>query len=330
MSDVSKQTSSNDPRVQAALHDYLERVDRGELVDKKEFVARHAEIAEALRSFFEAEEPFRKIEATKISPGSAGISTRSFAETGQETGAALEGRRTAVSGIQKNFGRYCIMRYLGSGAMGTVYLAEDTQLQRQVAIKMPRFEEDPTGEVLARFYRKARAAASIRHANICPVYDVGQIDGKHCISMAYIEGQALAKFIRSGKPQPERQILFAIHKLALAFQQTHDHGIVHRDLKPANIMIDKRGEPIVMDFGLARKAQQDGDTTVTRKGMILGSPAYMSPEQVEADRERDRTGCGSIRSRSHPLRNAHRPITIPGYGDECTGEDHRQGLHTPQ
>ena len=85
MSDVSKQTSSNDPRVQAALRDYLERVDRGEFVDKKEFVARHAEIAEALRSFFEAEEPFRKIEATKISPGSAGISTRSFAETGQET-----------------------------------------------------------------------------------------------------------------------------------------------------------------------------------------------------------------------------------------------------
>ncbi len=238
MSDVSKQTSSNDPRVQAALRDYLERVDRGEFVDKKDFVARHAEIADALRSFFEAEEPFRKIEATKISPGSAGISTRSFAETGQETVPPSKADAPAASGVQKNFGRYCIMRSLGSGAMGTVYLAEDTQLQRQVAIKMPRFEEDPTGEVLARFYREARAAASIRHANICPVYDVGQIDGKHYISMAYIEGRPLAKFIRSGKPQPERQILFAIHKLALALQQAHDHGIVHRDLKPANIMID--------------------------------------------------------------------------------------------
>ena len=214
--------------------------------------------------------------------------------------------------------------------MGTVYLAEDTQLQRQVAIKMPRFEEDPTGEVLARFYREARAAASIRHANICPVYDVGQIDGKHYISMAYIEGRALAKFICSGKPQPERQILFAIHKLALALQQAHDHGIVHRDLKPANIMIEKRGEPIVMDFGLARKARQEGDATITRRGHDPGFPGLHVTRAGRGRSERDRTGFGSIRSRSHPLRNAHRPIAIPGFGDECSGADHRQGLHTPQ
>jgi serine/threonine protein kinase len=93
--------------------------------------------------------------------------------------------------------------------MGAVYLAEDSQLKRQVAIKTPRFDDDPSGEMLSRFYREAHLAATLRHANICPVFDVGQIDGKHYISMAYIEGRPLSAFIQAGKPQAERQILIA-------------------------------------------------------------------------------------------------------------------------
>ena len=167
--------------------------------------------------------------------------------------------------------------------MGTVYLAEDTQLERQVALKTPHFTEDPTGEQMERFFREARAAGNLRHPNICPIYDFGQIDGKHYISMAYIEGRPLSAFIQPDKPQTERQILIVIRKLALALQEAHDHGIVHRDLKPANIMVDKKGEPIIMDFGLARQARRDEDVRLTQTGNILGTPAFMSPEQVDGE-----------------------------------------------
>ena len=185
-------------------------------------------------------------------------STKSFALEGQETMAprAATGRSAeAAQAVSSRNSAATECQGPGQGAMGTVYLAEDTQLQRQVALKTPHFEQEPTAELLERFYREARAAATLRHPNICPVYDVGQIDGTHYISMAYIEGHPLSAFIRSAKPQPERQILIIVRKLAQALQEAHDHGIVHRDLKPANIMVDKRNEPIIMDFGLARQLQ---------------------------------------------------------------------------
>jgi|HubBroStandDraft_5_1064220.scaffolds.fasta_scaffold85650_2 serine/threonine protein kinase len=147
---------------------------------------------------------------------------------------------TDLSGV---FGRYRIIRALGKGAMGTVYLAQDTHIERQVALKTPHFTEDPIGEQIERFIREARAAGNLRHSHICPIYDFGQIDGKHFISMAYIEGRPLSAFIKADTPQSERQILIVVRKLVLALQEAHDHEIVHRDLKPANIMVDKKGEP---------------------------------------------------------------------------------------
>ena len=109
--------------------------------------------------------------------------------------------------------------------MGAVYLAQDTQLKRNVAIKTPHFEDDPTGELLKRFYREAEAAATLLNANICPVYDVGEIDGKHFISMAYIEGRPLSDLIRSDKPQNERHIVIAVHKLARALNRRTTTGL---------------------------------------------------------------------------------------------------------
>ncbi|HEV8003457.1 MAG TPA: SUMF1/EgtB/PvdO family nonheme iron enzyme [Planctomycetaceae bacterium] len=286
MNDQSRSAEPSDPQIAAALRDYLERIDRGESLDREEFLALHAPIAGQLRSFIAAEDEVRRLAGAGTPLDLTHDSTKSFAGQGQETVLPLWGENRAAgsgeTGLARQFGRYRIVRVLGKGAMGTVYLAEDTQLHRSVAIKTPHFTESLT-ESLERFYREARVAATLRHTNICPVFDVGQIDGKHYISMAYIEGRSLSAFIQPDKPQPERQILIVIRKLALALQEAHDHGIVHRDLKPANIMVDKRGEPIIMDFGLAQEARREGDIRLTQTGNIMGTPAYMSPEQVEGE-----------------------------------------------
>jgi serine/threonine protein kinase/formylglycine-generating enzyme required for sulfatase activity len=289
LNDQSRRTEPSDPRVEAALRDYLERVDRGEPVDREKFLAGYPPIADALRSFIDAEDEVRKLAGAEVPLDGAHDSTKSFVAHGQETIApqsvAKRSPESAGGGLTGQFGRYRIIRALGKGAMGTVYLAEDTQLKRSVAIKTPHFTESPTEELLERFYREARVAATLRQPHICPVFDVGQIDGKHYISMAYIEGRPLLAFIRPDKPQSERQILIVIRKLALALREAHDHGIVHRDLKPANIMVDKKGEPIIMDFGLAQQTQREGDIRLTQTGNIIGTPAYMSPEQVEGEPE---------------------------------------------
>jgi hypothetical protein len=167
--------------------------------------------------------------------------------------------------------------------MGAVYLAHDTQLDRPVALKMPHFTADDGPQVLARFYREARSAATVTHPNVCPVYDVGEIDGIPYLTMAFIEGKSLAEFIRA-KPLTPRQAAMLVRKLALALQEAHKKGVIHRDLKPANIMIDQRGEPVVMDFGLARR-NRPGDVRLTQKGAVMGTPAYMPPEQVSGKAE---------------------------------------------
>jgi serine/threonine protein kinase/transglutaminase-like putative cysteine protease len=185
--------------------------------------------------------------------------------------------------LPASFGRYRLLKLLGQGGMGSVYLAHDTQLDRAAALKIPLLDSDEGSQVLARFFREARAAAALHHPNICPIYDVGEYDGLPYLTMAYIEGKPLADFVLIRPPSP-RQSALLVRKLALALAEAHKRNIIHRDLKPANIMIDKRGEPIIMDFGLARRAQKT-DPRLTEKGKLLGTPAYMPPEQVMGDVE---------------------------------------------
>lgn len=182
--------------------------------------------------------------------------------------------------IGESFGRYQIVRLLGCGAMGSVFLARDTVLDRDVALKVPKFSAADGPELIERFFREARAAATLHHRNICAVHDIGEIDGTNYISLAYIDGQSLSDVIKSDSPLPEGLIASTVRKLALALQDAHDRGVVHRDLKPGNIMIDQEGEPVVTDFGLARR-EAIGESHLTHSGAILGTPAYMSPEQVE-------------------------------------------------
>ena len=179
------------------------------------------------------------------------------------------------------FGRYRMLKTLGKGAMGSVYLAHDSQLDRKVALKIPKFSAEQDAKFIERFFREARSAATLSHPNICSIFDVGEIGGTHFITMAYIQGRPLSEFINPDKPQRDRNVASTVRKIALALQEAHRNGVVHRDVKPANIMIDQRNEPIIMDFGLARPIDDGDDARLTRDGAILGSPAYMSPEQIE-------------------------------------------------
>lgn len=193
--------------------------------------------------------------------------------------------------VPQQFGRYRILKLLGQGGMGAVYLARDTMLDRDVALKMPQLGgqgggQDISSEIVERFYREARAAGNLHHPNICAVYDVGAIDGRHYLTMRYIEGRPLTKFISPDRPQNPRNVAVVIRKLASALEEAHRHGVVHRDLKPANVMMDAKNEPVVMDFGLARQMNSRKELQLTQSGMIVGTPSYMSPEQISGDPQR--------------------------------------------
>ena len=166
--------------------------------------------------------------------------------------------------------------------MGSVYLAEDTTLKRLVAVKIPKFSAENDPVLQERFYREARAAAVLNHANICPVFDVGEINGQQYITMAYVKGRPLSDFVDPGNPAPADQAATLVSRLAHALSQAHSQGVIHRDLKPANVIVDEKREPILMDFGIARQVNSK-DLRLTSTGVILGSPGYMSPEQAEGD-----------------------------------------------
>ena len=184
--------------------------------------------------------------------------------------------------LPKEFGRYQILRKLGRGGMGVVYLAHDVQLDRDVALKVPHFDRGETPEVIERFLREARSMATLRHPNLCPIYDVGEHEGIHFLTMAFIEGQELSTILKDAQTASRLDVVDLVRKVALALGEAHQAGLVHRDLKPSNIMIDQRGEPIVMDFGLARR-DRHGEAEITQTGVVIGTPAYMPPEQISGD-----------------------------------------------
>ncbi len=175
----------------------------------------------------------------------------------------------------QQFGRYQIIRRLGAGGMGAVYLATDTRLRRNVALKVCMVAAN--AEASDRFRREAQAAAALRHTNLCPVYDFDVHDGIAFITMAHIDGPSLEKWLQT-HPLDFRSAALLVRKLAMAMQAAHEGGVIHRDLKPLNIGIDGKGEPVILDFGLARL--MDAQTKKTQQGAIFGTLAYMSPEQA--------------------------------------------------
>jgi serine/threonine-protein kinase len=171
--------------------------------------------------------------------------------------------------------RYRILQRIGSGGMADVWLAEDTHLQREVALKVlhPRFAQDT--EFVERFRREAEAAAGLQHPNIVAVYDRGEVDGTYYIAMQYLQGSTLKQLIDAGLSPQEAAGL--IRQVLEGARFAHRHGIVHRDLKPQNVIVDGEGKATVTDFGIA----QAGVSEITQAGSVLGTPHYLSPEQAQ-------------------------------------------------
>jgi serine/threonine protein kinase/tetratricopeptide (TPR) repeat protein len=201
----------------------------------------------------------------------------------------------------ETIGRYRILRQLGAGGMGEVYLGEDPALNRLVAIKVLRAESGTDRTADARLVQEARAAATLDHGNVCAIYEVGEDAGQHFIAMQYVEGETLADRLARGH-LPVADALRIAEQVADALAEAHARGIVHRDIKPGNIMLSARGPAKVLDFGLAKRLDHAGmavtgvDTVqrLTAAGVAVGTTAYMSPEQLRAEEPDARTDVFSL------------------------------------
>ncbi len=216
--------------------------------------------------------------------------------------------------IGRTLSHYRITTAIGAGGMGVVYRATDARLGRDVALKVLPAEMARDPERLARFQREARAVAALNHPHIVTIFSVEEADGVHFLTMELVEGQSLACRIPGGGLRVE-QIIEIAGALAEALAAAHEKGIVHRDLKPANVMVTEDGRVKVLDFGLAKdvRAETSGEATLTsaghtQAGIVMGTPAYMSPEQVSGRPLDHRTDIFSLGVVLHEMATGRRPF----------------------
>ena len=190
-------------------------------------------------------------------------------------------------------GRFELVSEIGRGAMGIVYKAKDPMLERTVAIKTINLTMDKDGAEMyeKRFYQEARAAGGLNHPNIVTIYDIGRSENLCYMAMEYIEGAELRTLLLPGKPLPVAKALSIAAQVAEGLAYAHERGVVHRDIKPANIMVPESGPVKITDFGIARMRSSN---VQTQTGMMMGSPKYMSPEQVIGKRADHRADIFSL------------------------------------
>jgi non-specific serine/threonine protein kinase len=205
--------------------------------------------------------------------------------------------------IGKTISHYRILEKLGEGGMGIVYKAEDTKLDRTVALKFLTQQALGGEEEKARFTHEAKSAAALPHPNICTVYEIDEVQSQTFIAMEYVEGRSLKDRVESGPLKLEEAVGLAI-QVAEGLQEAHEKGIVHRDMKPANVMVTAKGQAKIMDFGLAKSAK---GAALTQTGTTLGTIAYMSPEQTRGGAVDGRTDIWSLGVILYELVTGQRP-----------------------
>ena len=182
----------------------------------------------------------------------------------------------------QTLGDFRILRRLGQGGMGQVYLAEQVSLKRKVALKVLKGDLAANSTSLARFKAEAEAVARATHANIVQVYAISEVNGLHFMALEYVEGRNLRQYLEKKGPPEVMLTLSIMRQVAAALQRASELGIIHRDIKPENILLTRKGEVKVADFGLSRIYSEDGQPLhLTQSGVTMGTPLYMSPEQVE-------------------------------------------------
>jgi WD40 repeat protein len=221
------------------------------------------------------------------------------------------GLPSAAAVEPRAIGGYRLRRRLGAGGMGIVYEAEQANTGRFVALKLVRPELLESATARARFHREVELAASLAHPNICTVYEAGNVDGQPFLAMQLVLGESLAKRIAAGPPLPVATVIVIVEKLALALHAAHEAGLVHRDMKPANVILRPDDEPVLVDFGLARALDQESGLTLS--GEVVGTPAYLAPEQIEPGRGAidRRTDVYALGVTLHELLTGKLPFTAP-------------------
>jgi predicted Ser/Thr protein kinase len=208
----------------------------------------------------------RRLDSAKPSSGKSSLRTPSF--------DSIDNARFVPGAILAE--RYRIVGLLGKGGMGEVYRADDLKLGQAVALKFLPEHLLANGVALARFHREVRVARQVSHKNVCRVYDIGETDGRHFLSMEYIKGEELSSLLRRIGRLPFDKAIQLARQICAGLAAAHDAGVLHRDLKPANVMIDGDGNARVLDFGLAGLSEEFGEDE-----RAAGTPAYMAPEQLE-------------------------------------------------
>jgi len=264
-------------------------------------VAVYEHIASADKAFKDIQERIPKLRAVgeTIIMGTAGL------KRGAEATIMAAG-----PDLKTTLGRYEVVKELGKGAMGTVFLGKDPKINRQVAIKTLRFEdEDLEPEdrkaLRERFFREAESAGRLNHPNIVNIYDAGEDQDINFIAMELLDGYDLKDWCGKGKQRPLKEVLETVAKVADGLDYAHEQGIVHRDIKPANIMMLKTGVVKITDFGIARITDQSKTAT----GTVLGTPSYMSPEQLAGKKVDGRSDLFSLGVVMYELLTGEKPFT---------------------
>ncbi len=290
--------TSDDP-LDEAFAAYLRSCDAGEVSSREEFLAQFPELAGELTKLMEAADMIgrftvgdspavRGIDA-RVSPGDDTIA--SHVANGDESGGdpaatlPIANRPAGDAGptLPFDLGDYELLDVIGRGGMGVVYLAQQRDLERMVAVKMIRGGMLADEGDVRRFYTEAQSAARLHHPGIVAVYQFGRRAGHHFFSMEYIRGTDLQRKINDGELHPAVAARY-VRDVARAIHHAHEKGVLHRDVKPANVLIDEADQIHVTDFGLAK--HMDSDSSMTHSGAAVGTPHYMAPEQARGDSDR--------------------------------------------